>query len=438
MTTVSHFRDEGLGAALRSLELPEHREGFFADLEARLGTAEPRRLLRVRPSRIMVAAAASAILVLVVVAVVVTVVGSEGSSTARAANVRASVVAAIGHAKAARGRLTYTALDVRSGTRTTTRQAFVLDAAGDQRLTDLDANAVSAFDARTGVERAITTSASMGEGRFYAVRAGLAPGPPDASAASSLLQTQLGAVVRALAAGHDPRVHEVDYRGRPAWQLTVDLRPNTIYPDVDHLSVTVDRATGFPLHVLATLAGSFRSKLRLDRLELEPSLSRTTFGVRFAPGQEVLRTDAGFANVTLRQAEAIVGYRPLVPQSTPAGFRLSAVAAARRAAPTGPGEANPTSRGVASLSYRRGLEQFVVTTRLRGDGDWRDPFATAGVPVKGERVLLEGGALSGTAAEIVVDPRALPHLWAVTNRLVVTVAGDLSRSELIAVAEALR
>jgi hypothetical protein len=244
--------------------------------------------------------------------------------------------------------------------------------------------------------------------------------------------------LRALAAGHDSRVREVDYKGRRAWQLDVDLTPNTIYPDVDHLSVTVDRATGFPLHVLATLAGRFRGELRLDRLEPNRALKPASFSFRFPPGREVLRTDAGFDQVTLKRAGAIAGYRPLVPARVPRGFALATVAAARSAAPTGPGEANPASRRVVSLAYRRGLEEFVVTTRLRGNSRWRDPFATAGVPLRGGQVRLARGALAGTPARVVIDARAVPHLWAVTDRLVVTVSGDLSRTQLMAVAEALR
>src|SRR5207248_9460239 len=50
---------------------------------------------------------------------------------------------------------------------------------------------------------------------------------------------------------------------------------------------------------------------------------------------------------------------------------------------------------------------------------------------------LHGGALDGLAAQVVVGPRAVPHLWAQTDKLVVTVSGDLTRDELIAVAEAL-
>jgi hypothetical protein len=435
--TVVHFRDEGLGEALRALDVPEHRPGFFADLEAQLTTVERRPTLRWRPRRVMVAAAVAAAFVVGIVAGT-GLIGLEGSDVARAAQVEARLVAAVAGAENASGVVTYTARDANSGARTTTHQAFVLDASGDQRLTGLDARTVSAFDARTGIERAITTSASMGTDRFYAERSGLAPGPPDATAASSLLQTQLGAVLRALAAGHDSRVREVEYQGRRAWQLDVDLTPNTIYPDVDHLSVTVDRATGFPLHALATLARRFRSELRLDRLELNRPLKPASFSFRFPPGREVLRTDAGFDQVTPNRAGAIAGYRPLVPARVPRGFALAIVAAARNAAATGPGEANPASRRVVSLSYRRGLEQFVVTTRLRGNGRWRDPFAPAGVSLRSGQVRLSRGALAGTPAAVVVDVRATPHLWAVTDRLVVTVSGDLTRRQLIAVAEALR
>jgi hypothetical protein len=270
------------------------------------------------------------------------------------------------------------------------------------------------------------------------VRVGVPPGPPDAGPSDSLLDQQLGAVVRALAAAHDPLVRDVNYDGRPAWQLGVALTPNTVYPDVDHLSVTVDRTTGFPLHVVATLHGHFRSETRVDQLKLDAPLPPGSFGVDFPRGAEVLRTDAGFSTVDLHEAATIVGYRPLALARVPDGFHLAAVAAAKSAERTGPGQSNPPSRGVVSTSYRRGLEQFVVTTRLRGGGRWRDPFAVEGVPLGGEQVRLDRGALAGEPVELVVDPRSVPHLWAVTDRLVVTVAGDLSRDQLLAVAEALR
>lgn len=37
-----------------------------------------------------------------------------------------------------------------------------------------------------------------------------------------------------------------------------------------------------------------------------------------------------------------------------------------------------------------------------------------------------------------IAPRTVPHVWALTDELVVTISGDLSRVELIRVAESLR
>jgi hypothetical protein len=92
---------------------------------------------------------------------------------------------------------------------------------------------------------------------------------------------------------------------------------------------------------------------------------------------------------------------------------------------------------VVSLSYRRGLDQVLVTTRLRGTGDWRDPLASPQGFVDHPQTVTLAGALAGTDARVVLSPQATPHLWALTDRLVVTVSGDLSRSELTRVADSL-
>jgi hypothetical protein len=117
---------------------------------------------------------------------------------------------------------------------------------------------------------------------------------------------------------------------------------------------------------------------------------------------------------------------------------LAEVAVARRAAPTASG-ANPSSRGVVSLSYRRGFDQLSVTTRLRlGPGaHWADPFAVPGLPAAGKPVRIDAGALKGATARVVIDPRSIPHLWVVTDKLVVTVSGDANEFELLQVARSL-
>jgi hypothetical protein len=96
------------------------------------------------------------------------------------------------------------------------------------------------------------------------------------------------------------------------------------------------------------------------------------------------------------------------------------------------------TRGVISLSYRRGFDQLVVTTRRAG-GDpsrWSDPL-DLGLEEGGEPLELTSGALAGSRGELVLGPRELPHLWTVGEGRLLTVAGPLSRDELLRVAESL-
>ena len=435
------IRDVALGSALRELDVPEHREAFFAELEEQLALEWRRahrgrlgrRGRRTRRSIALVCAAAIAALFLTIGLSYL----RGGSDVASAAALRARLLTTLTETRTIRGELVYRALDVRSNETVTTRQRFAADAAGDLRVTDLGDVGDVAYDARHGIERAVTTSASLGSGRFFARRSGLAPGPPDQGPSDFLLNRELGAVVRALAVAHDARVEEASLDGHAVWRLVTALEPNTIFPDADQLEVVVDQASGFPLRVATKLGGAFRSEMRVERLALHEGLPSNEFTLDFPADAQVLRTNEGFRRVELADVSGIVGYRPLVPSDVPTGFHLAAVAVAERATATGPGAANPPSRDVVALAYRRGLEQFVVTTRLRGRGSWQDPFATEGIRLVSEPIDV-GGVLAGPNTRLVIDPRVVPHLWAKTDRLVVTVAGDLSRDELLAVAESLR
>jgi outer membrane lipoprotein-sorting protein len=438
-------RDERIAAALAELEVPEHDPEFFERLEARLAVGEPRPLRRRRARRlprgrrvawaVRVAAvlAAAAVLVLVLTFTLPRLGGPENAS---AASIQARVRAAFADAKTMHGRIVSVELDVRTGKFTTSRFWFARTARGDFRLRQLGGPSDLAYDAATGTERSINTSASIGAGRFYAERRGLAPGPPDSGPSDSILGQQLGATVRALLAAHDPPVREVVYRGRKAWRLTFAVAPSVIAADVDRLAVTIDEATALPLDVVATLHGAVRSELRIDQLAVNTPLPPNTFRVRFPPRTEVLRTDEGFRRRSLGGVAALAGYEPLVPSRLPAGFRLAEVAVAKSAAPTAGGR-NPRSRDVVSNAYRRGFDEVIVTTRLRGRGQWRDPFGIEGIRLRSEPVRLSSGALAGSTGELVVDPRTPPHLWAETNDLIVTVSGDLSRSQLLRAANSL-
>jgi hypothetical protein len=439
------FHDEKLGAALRRLDVPDHAPGFFRELEHRLAGEHRRIRARRRPPRrrlrwslgIAVVAAAAAVFV---VAIGIPRTGKTpqiaGPAIASAAEIKARVQASLTAMRNLSGVL------VSDGPRKgdAERWRFVLTARGDLRLEGPGADEVITYDATAGVTRSAQRSASIGSGPlFYAERRGVAPGPPDQGPPTSILQRQLGSFVRALLAANDPRVREVAYDDRPAWQLDVDAVPNAIVPEFsgDRLEITVDRETGIPVRVVERRRDSFLREIRIEALAVDSDLAPRTFRLAFPPGAEVMRSDEGFRRV--RDIPETAGYALLRPDWIPDGYKLAQIAVAKEAGPTGTEAGNPPSRMVVSLSYRRGLEQFLVTARLAQGGPWSDPLATGeGFVDHPEAIAIRGGALQGAKAELLIAPRAIPHLWALTDELVVTVGGDLGRDELLRVTESLR
>ncbi|HET7137403.1 MAG TPA: hypothetical protein VFI04_03540 [Gaiellaceae bacterium] len=440
MSNETDHRDERLGAALRALDQPEHRPEFHRELRGRL-SAE-RRASRRRWAWPLAAAATAAAVAVALIAIGIPrthkTPSIAGPQPASAALVKSHLREALTAMRNLSGMLVAT----EASRGTTERWRFVLDVAGDVRLEGPGDGEVVTYDSSTGVARSIQHSASMGgSALFYAERTGVAPGPPDLGPPSWLIPERLGAYVRAALASRDPGVREVTYEGRAAWRLDVHTVPNAVAPELsgDELQVTVDRRTGMPVLVVEQKQGKVLRTLRLGQLAVDTAPAAGAFRAQFPAGAEVMRSDDGFQRVPLARAAGVAGYRPLVPDRVPAGYELAEVAVARESAPTGKEGGNPRSQGVVSLSYRRGLDQFLVTTRLRGNGTWSDPLASGeGFVDHPDRVDLPAGALAGADAELVLSPRALPHLWALTDDLVVTVGGDLSRSELTRVAGSLR
>jgi hypothetical protein len=451
------FRDHELGAALRELEVPEHRPEFHAELHRRLAEhrrarlAEARRQRRARRGSVRWAVRAALVAAVAALAFVAyDAFRSEDSpapglgvvETATAAEIKAQVERALASARNLSGILVYDGSE-KGDER---RWRFVLTDQGDFRLTGVNLVDNIAYDASTGVERSLNPSASMGgDTLFPAERRGIAPGPPDPGPSSWSLPRDFGAFVRALLAAQDPRVREVRYDGREAWRLDVAVLPNAVVPQFsgDGFEITVDRATGIPVRVVETKRGAFFRELRIENLAVDREIPRETFTIDFPAGAEVGRSDDGFRRPGgLEPVAGLVGYRPLVPGSVPEGYELAEVAVAPgRGFPTGAEAGNPDSADVVSLSYRRGLDQFVVTTRLRhvpGFPDiWDDPFRGEGLVWEPERIVARRGALSGVELNLVIVPRTIPHIWGLTDELVVTVSGDLSRAELLQVTESL-
>lgn len=465
------YRDDELGALLRELELPEHRPEFHAGLHRRLAEERGRRATLARRRTVVrrgyarwsiraaLVAAASA-LAFVVLDVVRSGDGPgpriQIVEPATAAEIKRQVRTALASAENLSGELVVRGRSYENayGWDRPMRWRFTITARGDFRLRGLTLRENIAYDASRGVERSLNPSASSGgDMLFAAVRRGIAPGPPDPGPSSSILQRDFASFVRALLAANDPRVREVTYRGRAAWRLDVAAVPNAIVPELsgDHFAIWVDRETRIPVRVVESKAGVALDELRIERLAIDAELPPDSFTIHFAPGTEVMRSDEGFRRVGLAEVEEIVGYPPLVPSWVPDGYELTAAAVARGSGyPTGAEAANPPSKDVVSLSYRRGLDHFIVTTRLsrvRAPGEprlplrelWSDPLATGeGFVDRPERVRARRGALSGVELNLLLVPRNIPHVWALTDELVVTVGGDLSREELLHVAESLR
>ena len=451
MTTNTSYRDLQLGSALQELDVPEHGPDFYAQLEGRLledsRATKPvgmsRRGTRRRISvGVPVALAAVLVLAVGVPRLASTVTGPE---VATAAEVKAQVRASLGAMRNLSGTFVFDcperACPGKSGER---RWRFALSAKGDLRLVGPAPDETITFDASSGVMRSAQRSASAGtDTLFYVERRGVAPGPPDLGPPTWVLPDEFGSFVRALLAVDDSRVREVAYEGRPAWELDVDAVPNAIVQDFtgDRFEITVDRETGFPVRVVERKGRTLLREMRVEHLVVNPDLPADTFRLRIPTGVEVVLTDDGFRRVGLNETAEVAGYAAVVPSWVPEGYELATVTVAREGGPTGREAGNPPSRNVVSLSYRRGLDQFLLTTRLTGPRPerWTDPLATGeGFVDPSERIVLRDGALSGAIAELVIVPRGVPHVWAVTDELVVTVGGDLSRAELVRVAESVQ
>jgi hypothetical protein len=455
MTTI---RDEALGAALRELEAPDHRPEFYPELQRLLAQelAARRRERRWLPQVRWVPRVALVATLVALAVVAYDAFRSEpgerpfvGVEVATAAEVQQTVRAALAQAKTLTGELVVRGRRYRNayGWGDPARFRFALTAGGDFRLTGLTIDENIAYDAGKGIQRSLNPSASLGgEGPLFAhVRTGIAPGPPDEGPSDFVLQKDFGAFVRALLAARDPAVRKTTHEGRPAWRLDVSAPVNRIVPEFtgDRFAIWVDQETGIPIRVVETKNGRALEELRIEKLAVDRPLGPNTFTIDFPDDAEVTRSDSGFRRIELDEAVALVGYDPLVPAWLPQGFRPAEVAVhPGTGSPTGVEAGNPPSTDVVSLSYRRGLDQVLVTTRRRHVGRapdaWSNPLATGeGFRDRAEPVMLWRGALSDVEAKLLLMPRNVPHLWALGDDLVVTVSGDLSRSELIRVAESL-
>jgi hypothetical protein len=432
-------RDTELGRALRGLEAPEHDPEFFAELRERLGDAPPRRARRAPRRRRLgfrvatAGALAAALLVVVLFRDGTGPAPRLGVQTASAAEVRAAALRSWAKLSSLSGNAV---VRLRFGPEEPLQRrelAFWMSERGDLRTREAGGRH-SGYDAATGIEVIVGDPDVPGP----EIRSGLAPAAPDGHPSEEVLQRSVAAVVRALREGRGGTVREITFAGRPAWELRTPIAVNKLGYSGDALEVVVDRESGLTLRARETYRGRLVQSLRLSSLRPDgpPRIDLPAVPAGSTPYE----FDYGFRRVEPAAVAAAVGYAPLVPGWLPDGFARAETVTAKETQPTGAEGMNPLSRDVVSAIWRRGLDRLVVTTRRVGSSpaSWEDPLAPSeGYIAQPEPVTIEKGALAGTRAQVVLHTRAIPHLWARTPELVVTVSGDLSRAELLRVAASL-
>jgi len=463
---MKNDRDRQLGAALGRLDVPAHRDGFFAAVWAGVdqGLAQPglSRRPRLRPrhlwprhpvliaATVAVATAAAAILL-------IGLPGTPGPQTVRAAEVLDRALDAYSSLQTWQADMHLKWYDKRVWTKYhtyATRRAHLMWAAdGSGRETWFPVMAAGhrlmegnteVWDATTGMGGAFYDP----ETRTWARETNLPLGPPDAG---TVLGLDLATTVRALASSRTLRLDETVVDGRPAWTVTCTRGEMAGLPptgeDRSVYTVLVDKQTSLLLGVDVVTSGRLTLSLRYGNVRVNELLPEGVFTKQPPEGVTVKRIDDGFRRVTLEEAAATPGVTPLAPRVVPEGYALSQVAVADRAAFTIQiGEADEAFRGrhVFALQYRRGFDALTVSTRriagrnytvdidpCEGDQAW-STWARTEVPIA-------SGAFAGVTARILVgSTSSAPHLWAVKDGVLLTIAGAASAEELLAVAESLQ
>ena len=287
--------------------------------------------------------------------------------------------------------------------------------------------------------------------------------PDDASGVVALsLQFIRSSTLDLMARGD---LRKTTYDGRAALTISCAIAPMPIQGlnmdahQFDTVRFTVDQETWLIVCTSYLLRGQVIWETRLTNVRVNEPLSRAVKReLSRLEGAADDATSRHFRRVAFGEAAQQSSTRPLEPRVLPSGFQPFAAAVADRAKFTwwsedGGGQQHywPQGRDVTQLSYRAGFLQFIVTTRaqpaahepLPADLLLTDPFVMESEADGGENlgevetVKLEGGAWSGVTAYLVTPLLDPPHLWAWRDGVLITVGGDLTRSQVLSVANSL-
>ena len=302
---------------------------------------------------------------------------------------------------------------------------------------------VGMYDAKTGV------LAEREAGRPWKITSRYPPGPPDSPASVSASGADLGAMLRAVSASTSLKLDQKVIGGRPAWTVTCTKGELTGLPrtDVDWpvYTIAVDKQTWLPVQFTVVQAGTlmFDSRsLRVSIDDSDASVSPDAFKATPSPGDEVRRSDRGFTAVSLETAAGSEGMHVVTP-TVPSGYGLSGVWVAERSTSD---NRLVEARHVFVVQFRSGFDALTISTRRvtspyftpetdplddRADPTWSEIART-------ETTLRAGAFAGATARTVVATDVSAPHLWAIKDGILLTIAGGATADELVRIAESLQ
>ena len=321
--------------------------------------------------------------------------------------------------------------------------------------------------------------------RWWLEKSGMAAAEPDRELPDGGFPLwRVRAYLRTMMSDPEARFIATEQDGRTVWVLSAEAvsadgsgeRP---VPVALPVTITIDAATRLPLaYERAGVPGSHdgeRLEFDIHPLNDAPARDRFTLqrpddpGTRIEDGSDgsSIGGDQGFRDLPFDDAAAVrkaTSGMAAFPQWAPRGFHLSSgtyrddgTATSYRPRPGAP------ERGVmnkfVSLCFRRGYDQAFVSVRvdprlhsstIRGTGedkvrtDTSDPFVKNMDPEVAalwashtDDVRLTGGWFAGATAHVVLEPSIWPHLWVKKGPYIACIAGDLTKRQMVRMAESL-
>ena len=469
---MDEIHDHELGERLQVLAEPEHGPYYWEQVRLLVADAaterRPRAGLGARlraafgTRRLRIAVAAAALAAVAAAAVLSGLPRTSGPPTVSAAEVLQRALSAYSSGRTWQADVDAKVTDWNQSAAGSyhydlLRYRIVQNADGSYRLTEFERTQPGAADAGAGLIVKDVRAYDAATGVFTHFRPGRrlvivkdSPlGLPDRWA-SPLTGVDFGATLRAMAAGGAFKLEQTVLDGRPAWTVTCTQGAGVASPagsaqDIDWpvYRITVDKQTWLPVRFQQMAAGTLTAELRVRNVRVNDPLPEHVFTLEPTKGQVTTRVDGGFRRVEPGDSRAIAGTTPLAPGYLPGGYELARVAVAAHAL-----TANHLfrSRHVFVLQYTHGFDTLTVSTRRvvgagfsATDDDPVDSYDPQMTSLTRTEATITSGALAGAVASIVVaTSSSTPHLWAVKDGVLVTIAGGATAEELLAIANSLQ